>query len=193
MSENKVKLSLTLSADNRAQMQALSIFASALALGEPTEAPAAKEAPKKTLANDEATVTTTEAAPVVNLTEEEKPKRKRRTAAEMKADNGPESEAAEVAESAPAEVESEENYLAKAYAKLDEVDGTNGHDAPAPKNPPTASKITLDDVRRAVADKKEKHLQIMKFKLKEDFGVSKTPDLAPHQYEAFYNFLQSLD
>lgn len=183
MSENKVKLSLTLSADNRAQMQALSIFASALALGEPTEAPAAKEATKKTLANDEATVTTTEAAPVVNAllngagSEEEKPKRKRRTAAEMKADNGAESEAAEVAESVPAEVESEDAV----------------EEAPASKNPPTTSKITLDDVRRAVADKKEKHLQIMKFKLKEDFGVSKTPDLAPHQYEAFYNFLQSLD
>ena len=134
MSENKVKLSLTLSADNRAQMQALSIFASALALGESTEAPAATEAPKKTLANDEATVTTTEAAPVVNLAEEEKPKRKRRTAAEMKADDGAESEAAEVAESAPAEVESEDAV----------------EEAPAPKNPPAPSKITLDDVRRAV-------------------------------------------
>lgn len=188
MSENKVKLSLTLSADNRAQMQALSIFASALALGETNEAPATTETPValygqiiggKGTAN-EATVTTTEAAPVVNLAEEEKPKRKRRTAAEMKAEESAESaesEPAEAAENEPAEAESEDAV----------------EEAPAPKNPPAPSKITLDDVRRAVAEKKEKHLQIMKFKLKEDFGVSKTPDLAPHQYEAFYNFLNNLD
>jgi hypothetical protein len=191
MSENKVKLSLTLSADNHAQMQALANFAATLALGEPSsikatrvdhaavKAPSLSTTPAARYGymDGDGTVSVVAKAPVFNLAEEEKPKRKRRTAAEMKAVESAESEAAEVAESAPAEVESEEAE----------------EEAPAPKSPPAASKITLDDVRRAVAEKKEKHLQIMKFKLKEDFGVSKTPDLAPHQYEAFYNFLQSLD
>lgn len=57
---------------------------------------------------------------------------------------------------------------------------------------PAASKITLDDVRRAVAEKKDQHFEIMKFKLKEEFGVSKTPDLKPEDYERFYNFVNSL-
>ena len=167
-------------------MQALSIFASALALGEEVvnEAKAAVKDEAQSAVNealrplqfqeDEKRMGNTEPQ---DAPEEEKPKRKRRTAAEMKAEESAESEAAEVAENEPAEVETEDAV----------------EEAPAPKSPAAASKITLDDVRRAVADKKEKHLQIMKFKLKEDFGVSKTPDLAPHQYEAFYNFLQSLD
>jgi RNase H-fold protein (predicted Holliday junction resolvase) len=67
--------------------------------------------------------------------------------------------------------------------------------APAEKiedSKPAASKITLDDVRRAVAEKKDAHFEIMKFKLKEDFGVTKTPDLKPEDYERFYNFVNSL-
>lgn len=188
MSENKVKLSLTLSADNRAQMQALANFALTLAGAETVEMPTHTEAPVVFYSSvgtgnsgtvslsafkpDPATVSTTNAEP----TEEEKPKRKRRTAAEMKADESAESEPAEAAESEAAEVD---NQAAEEETKA----------APAPK----PSKITLDDVRRAVAEKKDLHLQIMKFKLKEDFGVTKTPDLAEHQYEAFYNFLQSLD
>jgi hypothetical protein len=57
---------------------------------------------------------------------------------------------------------------------------------------PAVSKITLDDVRRAVAEKKDAHFEIMKFKLKEEFGVTKTPDLKPEDYERFYNFVNSL-
>lgn len=56
----------------------------------------------------------------------------------------------------------------------------------------TSSKITLDDIRRVVAEKKEKHFQIMKFTLKEQFGVTKTPDLKEEQYAAFYNFVNGL-
>jgi hypothetical protein len=186
MSENKVKLSLTLSADNRTQMQALANFALTLAGAETVEMPTHTEAPVvlygtqtrsnsetvslSTFKPDPATVSTTNAEP----TEEDKPKRRRRTAAEMKADNSAESEPAEAAESEAAEVDNQ--------AAEEE-----------PEAAPKPSKITLDDVRRAVAEKKDLHLQIMKFKLKEDFGVTKTPDLAEHQYEAFYNFLQSLD
>ncbi len=64
--------------------------------------------------------------------------------------------------------------------------------AEQPETPTTESKITLDDIRRVVAEKKEKHFQVMKFKLKEDFGVSKTPDLKPEQYEAFFNYVNGL-
>lgn len=178
MNENKVKLSLTLSADNREQMLALSIFASALAgdqqvASEPVATSYSLSNSLDAYQPNSATVSTT-GVELTNAepTEEEKPKRRRRTAAEMKADNSAESEPAEAAESDPAEAEQEE-----------------AEETPAPRT----SKITLDDVRRAVSEKKDRHLQIMKFKLREDFGVTKTPDLADHQYEAFYNFLQSLD
>lgn len=63
---------------------------------------------------------------------------------------------------------------------------------PAEQPTESGSKITLDDIRRVVAEKKEKHFQIMKFTLKQDFGVSKTPDLKEEQYEAFYNFVNGL-
>lgn len=63
---------------------------------------------------------------------------------------------------------------------------------PAEQPAEGGSKITLDDIRRVVAEKKEKHFQVMKFKLKQDFGVTKTPDLKEEQYEAFYNFVNGL-
>ena len=63
---------------------------------------------------------------------------------------------------------------------------------PAEQPAESGSKITLDDIRRVVAEKKEKHFQVMKFKLKQDFGVTKTPDLKEEQYEAFYNFVNGL-
>lgn len=61
--------------------------------------------------------------------------------------------------------------------------------AEQPEQPP---KITLDDIRRVVAEKKEKHFQAMKATLKEEYGVSKTPDLKPDQYEAFFNYVNGL-
>jgi outer membrane biosynthesis protein TonB len=66
-------------------------------------------------------------------------------------------------------------------------------EAPKPaEQPKPVSKITLDDVRRAVAEKKDVHLEVMKFKLREEFGVAKTPDLKEEDYEKFYNFVNSL-
>lgn len=61
--------------------------------------------------------------------------------------------------------------------------------AEQPKQPPA---ITLDDIRRVVAEKKEKHFQAMKTTLKEEYGVSKTPDLKTEQYESFYNYVNGL-
>jgi len=60
------------------------------------------------------------------------------------------------------------------------------------EQPKPVSKITLDDVRRAVAEKKDVHLEVMKFKLREEFGVAKTPDLKEEDYEKFYNFVNTL-
>jgi hypothetical protein len=106
--------------------------------------------------------TTTEPLHVLEKPKTEKPKKTE--AAEEKPKKAPAAEK-QVAEKAPAE-------------KIEE--------------PKAASKITLDDVRRAVAEKKDAHFEIMKFKLKEDFGVTKTPDLKPEDYERFYNFVNSL-
>lgn len=179
--KNKVKLSLALSANDPAQMSALSKFALALSQIASAELPDLFPGLKRSNTPDTSeenvylglpdgvlpTSTKSEAEAVVK----EATQRKRRTQAEIKAEREEAEQVSkpEPAESEPAEVEDE-----------------------APKSP-APSKITLDDVRRAIADKKEKHLQIMKFKLQEEFGVSKAPDLKPDQYEAYYNFLTALD
>lgn len=186
--KNKVKLSLTLSANDPAQMLALANFAKALAENQASETPqinkavafgleGISQAPHSVSGARMATILTEAVEslePAKNEAEavvKEAPQRKRRTQAEIKAEREEAEQVSEseTAESEPAVVEDE-----------------------APKSP-APSKITLDDVRRAIADKKEKHLQIMKFKLQEEFGVSKAPDLKPDQYEAYYNFLTSLD
>lgn len=83
---------------------------------------------------------------------------------------------------------------AAAKPKEEKPEGEAKEPAEQPAEQPAeaSSKITLDDIRRVVAEKKEKHFQIMKFTLKEDFGVTKTPDLKEEQYAAFYNFVNGL-
>jgi outer membrane biosynthesis protein TonB len=182
--KNKVKLSLSLSANDPAQMLALASFAKALAESQTAVTQNVNkavafglegitQAPQSKSSASMVTILTEAIESFEPKSEEEKPKRKRRTAAEIKADS-------EAAESESAEEETTEPEQENAPE-------------PEPTEQPKISKITLDDIRRVVAEKKEKHLQVMKFKLSQDFGVTKTPDLSPDQYEAFYKFLESLD
>lgn len=159
-----LKLKLELDATNADQMEALALFANRLAGAQTvkTFVPAPGALAAALKEAEPKETVTAELPPLPAAQEEEKPKRKRRTRAEIE-------DAGEAAESEAAEVEDEE-------------------EKPAAKS----SKVTLDDIRKAVAEKKEKHMQVMKDKLKEDFGVSKTPDLSEDQYEAFYNFVNAL-
>jgi hypothetical protein len=131
---------------------------------------AAELAVSQIKAEKEAT-TVEDPATVTSILEDEAPEKPKKTRARKPAPVSQEAEQGEAAEGEAAEAETESEDV---------------EEAPAP------SKITLDDIRRAVAEKKEKHFQHLKFKLKEDFGVSKTTDLAPDQYEAFYNYVNGL-
>jgi outer membrane biosynthesis protein TonB len=192
MSKSKIRLSLSLDPENGAQMLALANFALTLVEAKTGTIPEKTVVP---VTRDEKTVVVLDkdgsvfkdgfdVVPTVTDYPEEQPqpeepkKRKRRTKAGIEAESNAETEQAETAEMEPAETESE-----SAEEEAEE------RDEPKASRP---SKITLDDVRRAVAEKKEAHLPIMKFKLKEEFGVKTTPELAEHQYEAFYNFVTSL-
>lgn len=166
MNENKIQVSFSLDPDNGAQMLALANFALTL-----VEAKTGT-IPEKTVAAVERGAKEV-SLPVEHQEVNEEPKRRKRNAAKTE----------QVEQAEPAEVES-------VCAGHDaETEAQEEQEAEAPK---PVSKITMDDVRLAVAEKKETHLEIMKFKLKQDFGVTKTPDLKPEQYEAFYNFVKSL-
>lgn len=170
-----LKLKLALDTSNRHHMTALSNFAAELAvvlIKQEKEAESRQGLKEVSLDGKKLAFTTNEAEPVdVTHIAPEKPKTEKPKAAAK-----PEPVAEEKPKKAPA---AEKQVAEKAPAeKIEE--------------PKTASKITLDDVRRAVAEKKDAHFEIMKFKLKEDFGVAKTPDLKPEDYERFYNFVNSL-
>lgn len=130
---------------------------------------------------------------------EEAPKRKRRTKAEIEA----EKEASEkevydkisilgkLTEALNGESEEEDDAEEDEGTDAEEAEG-DGADAEEVEETEGASGVTLDDIRRAVAEKKAVHLQIMKFKLKEGFSASKLDDLKPAQFAAFYKFVSGL-
>jgi Mg-chelatase subunit ChlI len=132
--------------------------------------------------------------------EEEAPKRKRRTKAEIEAEKA-ENYATMKAElkAGQEEAESDDEDDADADAEEVEDEGTDAEeaesddaDAEEVDETESASGVTLDDIRRAVAEKKAVHLQVMKFKLKEGFNASKLDDLKPAQFAAFYKFVSAL-
>lgn len=113
----------------------------------------------------------------------EPPKRKRRSRAEIEADEAAAKEEKPARETSGEEAESE----------AAEVEEEDSDDAPAAKTAARGS-ITLDDVRRAVAEKKgtAENFQKMKDTLKEKYGVETTPKLDPKYYAEFYDFVNGL-
>lgn len=120
----------------------------------------------------------------------EPPKRKRRSKAEIEADEAAAKEekparetSGEEAESEAAEVEEEEESDDAPAAKIEK-----------PAKTAARGSITLDDVRRAVAEKKgtAENFQKMKDRLKEAYGVETTPKLDPKYYAEFYDFVNGL-
>lgn len=186
-----LKLKLALDTSNAAQLRALSKFADELAeAANGTEKPALVAASSSSGLVDpekseyvkapsveeiqEETPEKPKASKAEDAPEEEKPKRrKRRTKAELEA----------AKQGDDAEEESAESEDAGEEAESEEAEE---------QKPAKASNVTLDDIRRAVAEKKEKHFQIMKFKLKEDYGVGKTTDLDEKDYADFFNFVNGL-
>lgn len=175
-----LKIKIALDSSNAAEMHALSVFAASLA--EAHKDDNAKLA--HVLSADRPgtfTATASEHLPegaVVRIVEPEtsplekdpeKPKRSRKPA-----------EAAEkqAAEKVPAEEPDQSEEIEKPATPVEQ--------------PKATSKITLDDVRRAVLEKKDTHFEVMKFKLKSDYGVARTPDLKEEDYESFYHFVNSL-
>jgi hypothetical protein len=184
-----LKLKIQLDPKNAKQMLALSSFAAVLA-EESDKATQAAEAPAAVVKEAEPVeVPKVEAEPVEG---EEAPKRKRRTKAEIESENY----AAKKAElkAAQEEIEAEDKsdgYEDDADAEEAEDDADDA-DAEEVDETESASGVTLDDIRRAVAEKKAVHLQVMKFKLKEGFNASKLDDLKPAQFAAFYKFVSAL-
>jgi len=181
-----IKLKFALDPKDKNQMLALSNFAGTLAgAGVSTvlaAAPAAVEAPKVEPENEAKSEEPEAEAPKPTK------KRRRRTQAEIAAD-----EAGEAGDDA-----------------VDAVDAVNGHedddqdqgedaeeqDAEEGSGVSTAERkgklITLDDIRAAVAEKKDNHFAKMKDELLERYGVASTPKLPVEHYAAFFDFVNGL-
>jgi len=190
-----LKLKFNLDPKDATQMLALSRFAGTLAGNAEIQvtAPALKEAEAPKVAA-EAPKVAAEApkveaeAPKVEAeapkVEAEAPKRKRRTRAEIEAEKAAQEESKEE------DTDDESGEEVEGEDAGEEVEGEDAETENTPKA--KASSITLDDVRQAVNDKREKHLAIMKFKLTNDFGVATVSKLDPKHYDAFYAYVNSL-
>jgi len=193
-----LKLKIQLDPKNAKQMLALSSFAAVLADVSDNQKQAIEGVAK--LVNEDAPhIQALEKANGNTEPVEEAPKRKRRTKAEIEA----EKEASEkevydkisilgkLTEALNGESEEEDDAEEDEGTDAEEAEG-DGADAEEVEETEGASGVTLDDIRRAVAEKKAVHLQIMKFKLKEGFSASKLDDLKPAQFAAFYKFVSGL-
>ena len=183
-----LKLKFNLDPKDATQMLALSRFAGTLAGNAEIQvtAPALKEAEAPKVAAEAPKVAAE--APKVEAeapkVEAEAPKRKRRTRAEIEAEKAAQEESKEE------DTDDESGEEVEGEDAGEEVEGEDAETENTPKA--KASSITLDDVRQAVNDKREKHLAIMKFKLTNDFGVATVSKLDPKHYDAFYAYVNSL-
>jgi len=203
-----LKLKISLNPNDAKQMLALSRFAGTLAdvtevttTADPAPAieevkPEAAVVPlhKGRTAQDQASEEANGNTEPANVEATEAPKRKRRSKAEIEADEA--AEAAAKAEKPKQEGDGEEAESEE--AEVEEEDETED-EAPAPKSekpagPTKRGSITLDDVRRAVAEKKgtAENFQKMKDTLKAKYGVETTPKLDPKYYAEFYDFVNGL-
>lgn len=196
-----LKLKFQLDPKDAKQMLALSRFAGTLADVAEIEikadaAPAIQEekpeAREVALAPSGRTVENQEHEdPQGNTEPLEAPKRKRRSKAEIEADEA----AAAKAETKKPTRETDGEEAESEEAEVEE----ESDDTPAPKiekaaGPAKRGSITLDDVRRAVAEKKgtAENFQKMKDELKNRYGVETTPKLDPKYYAEFYDFVNGL-
>lgn len=181
-----IKLKFNLDPADRNQMLALSRFAGTLAgagveiqTNKPegikfaavtAEAEAAQEAPAKPESKQEAAPAST---------------RKRRTKAEIEAERAAaNTETPEEDEDPEAENEEAEEVEEAEEDPKNEVKSTAERGG---------KKITMDDVRAAVAEKKDKHFDKMKRELLNRYGVATTPKLPEEHWAAFYDFVNGLD
>ena len=63
--------------------------------------------------------------------------------------------------------------------------------AAAPQPAPVSSSVSIEDVRRVLAQKVNEHRDVIKQKLNE-FGAPSVTKLDPAKYDEMYNFLNSL-
>jgi len=186
-----MKINLKLDLKDAAQMRALSVFAASLAgeskISRASERIEAEPEPVVTFKGDPISKEDDIKKFVAELdevkAEAEKPKRTRRSKAEMLAAS--EAETPEDVEDQGEEVQAEE-------ADADEQEGEDVQAEEEVKAWNDPAKICIDDIRRAVAAKKAVHLQVMKFKLKTDFKANTVNDLDDKHYVEFYNFVNSL-
>ena len=100
------------------------------------------------------------------------PKRKRKSKTQVE----------EVEEVEEVEAESAEAESAEAEEAEEAETGTNTN----------TRKITIDDIRREVAKKKDVHLKVMKFELKTEYGAATVNELDEEHYYNFWAYVKGL-
>lgn len=191
-----LKLKFQLDPENKTQMSALAAFASTLsgqfvALNTAAESTTAAEAPADDAPEEIKQKTEAPAEEKVDP-----PKRKRRSTAEIRAEKeaAAEQEAEEEAEEESdggEDAEEEGDGGEDAEEQDAEEQGAKGGVSTAERK---GKKITLDDIRGAVAEKRGNPANVVKMKetLLSKFGVKTTPELDVDHYAAFFDFVNGL-
>jgi len=169
-----LKLKLQLDPNDQRQMLALANFAATLAGGTPESKTTVL--PKQAAPEPKAGA---EAPEPQNVPIEAPAKRTRRSKAEIAADK---------------EAEEEENAAilqeARDTAEGEDADSEEAEEVGEQKS--KASDIGIDDIRRAVAEKKGRYLKEMKAELSSKFKANTVNELDEKHYLAFFNYVESL-
>lgn len=188
-----LKLKFQLDPENKMQMSALAAFASTLsgqfvALNTAAESTTAAEAPA-----DDAPEEIKQKTEAPAEEKADPPKRKRRSAAEIKAEKeaAAEQEDAEEESDGGEDAEEESDGGEDAEEQDAEEQSAKGEVSTAERK---GKKITLDDIRGAVAEKRGNPANVVKMKetLLSKFGVKTTPELDVDHYAAFFDFVNGL-
>ena len=169
-----LKLKLQLDPNDQRQMLALANFAATLAGGTPESKTTVL--PKQAAPEPKAGA---EAPEPQNVPIEAPAKRTRRSKAEIAADK---------------EAEEEENaaILQEARDTAEGEDADSGEAEEVGEQKSKASDIGIDDIRRAVAEKKGRYLKEMKAELSSKFKANTVNELDEKHYLAFFNYVESL-
>jgi len=173
-----LKLKLQLDPNDQRQMLALANFAATLAGGTPESKTTVL--PKQAAPEPKAGVEAPEPKAEAEAPETKAPaKRTRRSKAEIAADK---------------EAEEEENAAilqeARDTAEGEDADSEEAEEVGEQKG--KASDIGIDDIRRAVAEKKGRYLKEMKAELSSKFKANTVNELDEKHYLAFFNYVESL-
>jgi len=174
-----LKLKLQLDPNEQRQMLALANFAATLAGGTPESKTTVlpKQAAPEPKAGAEAPEP--QNVPIEAPEQKEPAKRTRRSKAEIAADK---------------EAEEEENAAilqeARDTAEGEDADSEEAEEVGEQKG--KASDIGIDDIRRAVAEKKGRYLKEMKAELSSKFKANTVNELDEKHYLAFFNYVESL-